>query len=222
MISTRGYAGVNIDFEGGLPEDRDLYSDFLRFLRDRIRPRGLVLTVAVPAKTGEDIPWWRGYDFGAIGSVVDYMFLMAYDWHHLASEPGPVAPINGVRQTIEFSLEHVARNKILLGIPFHSYDWTLPYRPGSPVRAISSQQAVRLAIRHQVPIEYSEEYKSPFFYYTDEQGQRHVVWFEDVRSLMEKGLLIRQYQLGGLGTWQLALSIAQATSMLRSNVIKVT
>src|SRR5690606_793118 len=75
LVSRKGYGGVNIDFEQVRGEDRDLFTGFLRQLRDRLKPAGYVLTIAVPAKTSEEIPWLRGYDYGGIGAVVDYMFI---------------------------------------------------------------------------------------------------------------------------------------------------
>src|SRR5699024_1554473 len=195
LVVTKGYAGVNIDFEGNLPGDRDIFSTFLRELGERLNPAGLLLTVAMHPKTSEYVPWLEGYDYGAIGSVVDFMFLMAYDWHHMASESGPVAPMNEVRRTIEFVLERVNRSKVILGIPLYGYDWTLPYNPGVLAPAISSKNAINLAMRQGAPINYSEEYQAPFFYYTDERGQNHVIWFEDSRSIAEKMLLTREYGL---------------------------
>jgi len=60
LMTNRGYGGVNIDFERLLEEDRDLYTGFLRELADRLRPLGRTVTVSVPAKTSEDIPWLKG------------------------------------------------------------------------------------------------------------------------------------------------------------------
>ena len=214
LMTNRGYGGVNIDFERLLEEDRDLYTGFLRELADRIRPLGRTVTVAVPAKTSEDIPWLRGYDYGGIGSVVDFMFIMAYDWHHGGSEPGPVAPITEVRRTIEFALQNVPRRKITIGMPLYGYDWTLPYTPGSVAPAISNEVAVETAMRYQSPIQYSTEFESPFFRYTDQQGITHEVWFEDVRSIGAKMLLIREYGLHGLGAWQLTLGFTPGPWLL--------
>jgi len=220
LTVTKGYAGVNIDFEGNLPEDRDIFSTFLSELGERLHAAGLLLTVAVHPKTSEDIPWLLGYDYGAIGSVVDFMFIMAYDWHHMASNPGPVAPINDVRSTIEFALERVDRRKIILGIPLYGYDWALPYNPGVLSQAISNENAINLAMRQGSPIHYSEEYKSPYFYYVDERGQNHIIWFEDVRSIAEKLLLVREYQLLGTGPWQIGLRF-QPWPWLLTNFLNV-
>ncbi|MET1032070.1 glycosyl hydrolase family 18 protein [Domibacillus tundrae] len=215
LISRKGYGGVNIDFEGVLEEDRDLFTGFLRQLSQRLRPTGFVVTIAVPPKTSEDIPWLRGYDYGGIGSVVDFMFIMAYDWHHAGSEPGPVAPITEVRTTVEFAIRSVPRRKIILGIPLYGYNWIIPYSQERVATAISNQNAIRTAMMYQSPIQYSKGFESPYFRYTDEQGVTHEVWFEDVRSISSKMVLIREYGLQGLGAWQLTLGFAQGPWLLR-------
>ncbi|WP_077622381.1 glycoside hydrolase family 18 protein [Sediminibacillus massiliensis] len=215
LATTKGYGGVNIDFERVRAEDRDLFTGFLRELRDRLRPSGLLLTIAVPAKTSEDIPWLAGYDFGGIGSVVDIMFIMAYDFHHAGSEPGPVAPIDEMRRTIEFTISRVPKNKVIIGMPFYGYDWVIPDTQENVASAISNQNAVETAIRYQATIHYSNQYESPFFRYTDQEGNAHEVWFEDVESMMTKAMLIREYELQGLGAWQITLGFAQGPWILR-------
>ncbi|PRR96113.1 sporulation protein [Bacillus atrophaeus] len=215
LVSRKGYGGVNIDFEQVSAGDRDLFTGFLRQLRDRLKPAGYALTIAVPAKTSDHIPWLRGYDYGGIGAVVDFMFIMAYDWHHAGSEPGPVAPITEVRRTIEFAIGRVPRRKLILGVPLYGYDWILPYTPGTVASAISNQNSIETAMRYQSPIQYSAEFQSPFFRYRDQQGRSHEVWFEDVRSMSEKMITIREYGLQGIGAWQLTLGFKPGPWLLR-------
>ena len=142
------------------------------------------------------------------------MFIMAYDWHHGGSEPGPVAPITEVRRTVEFALRNVPRRKITIGMPLYGYDWTIPFTPGSVAPAISNEVAVETAMRYQSPIQYSTEFESPFFRYIDQQGITHEVWFEDVRSIGAKMLLIHEYGLHGLGAWQLTLGFTPGPWLL--------
>ncbi|TCN25149.1 glycoside hydrolase family 18 protein [Mesobacillus foraminis] len=214
LATARGYGGVNIDFERVAAADRDLYTGFLRQLRERFEPAGLAVTVSVPAKTSEDIPWLKGYDLGGIGSVVNYVFIMAYDWHHAGSEPGPTAPITEVRRTIEYAISRIPTRKIILGVPLYGYDWVVPYTAGTVASAISNQNAIDTAIRHQSPIQYSEVYQSPYFQYRDEQGRTHEVWFEDVRSMSTKMILAREYNLQAIGAWQLTLGFAPGPWLL--------
>ncbi|GAB1804902.1 glycosyl hydrolase family 18 protein [Priestia megaterium] len=215
LVSRKGYGGVNIDFERVRAEDRDLFTGFLRQLGERLRPSGYVLTIAVPAKTSEDISWLRGYDYGGIGAVVNYMFIMAYDWHHAGSEPGPVAPITEVRRTIEFAIKSVPRRKLIIGVPLYGYNWSIPYKAGTVASAISNQDAIKTAMRYQSSIQYSKEYKSPFFRYKDQAGQTHEVWFEDVRSMSEKMVLVRKFGLQAIGAWQLTLGFTPGPWLLR-------
>lgn len=223
LVKSKNYAGVNIDFEQ-VPEDlRDSYTGFLHAIRERLKPDGYYTSVAVPAKTNDSLPWLRGYDYGGIGAAVDFVFIMAYDWHEASSDPGPVAPINEVRQTINYALKHMNRNKIILGVPRYGYDWTMSNGDVESARAVSVATAVANAMKYQVTIQYSTEYQQPFYQYWDELGKRHIVWYEDSRARAEKLELVVEYRLKGVGAWQLGLQFSQSAVLVNEffNVQKV-
>ena len=119
-----------------------------------------------------------------------------------------VAPLNKVREVVEYALTVIPAEKIHLGVPNYGYDWTLPFVRGSS-RAVTlgNVEAVQLAIRYGVPIQFDEVALSPFFFYEtmDAAGRitRHEVWFEDVRSYNEKMHLVAQYRLRGISCWQI-------------------
>ncbi|SES40772.1 Spore germination protein YaaH [Psychrobacillus sp. OK032] len=214
LVKNKNYAGVNIDFEQVPEELRDLYTGFLHALRAILKPEGYYTSVAVPPKTSDNIPWLRGYDYGGIGASVDFVFLMAYDFHEASSPPGPVAPITEVRKTIEYALHHMNRNKIILGVPRYGYDWTMDNGNAVSARAVSVAEAVENAMTYQVPISYSTEYQQPFYQYWDSNGQRHIVWYEDSRARAEKLELVVEYRLKGAGAWQLGLLFVQSAVLV--------
>ncbi|MBS4201603.1 glycoside hydrolase family 18 protein [Bacillus sp. FJAT-49732] len=215
LVKNKNYAGVNIDFER-IPEgQRDLYSDFLHSLRDRLKPEGYYTTVAIPAKTSDEISWLKGYDYGGIGAAVDFAFIMAYDWHEASSPPGPVAPIKEVKQSIEYALNHMGVNKIVLGVPRYGYDWTMSDGNVVSARAVSVAGAINTAMKYQVPIQYSTEYQQPYYTYYDETGKRHIVWYEDARARAQKLQLVVDYRLRGVGAWQLGLQFPQSAVLVR-------
>ena len=215
LVKSKNYAGVNIDFELVHEAERDIYSGFLRLLRERLRPEGYITSVAVPAKTNDALPWLKGYDYGGIGAAVDFVFLMAYDWHETSSPPGPVAPINDVRQTIHYALNHMRANKIILGVPRYGYDWTMSDGNVASAHAVSVALAQETALNYQVPIHYSTEYQQAFYQYRDETGKRHVVWFENARARAQKLLLFVHYRLRGIGAWQLGLHFPQSATLVK-------
>jgi len=115
-----------------------------------------------------------------------------------------VSPIPSVRRVVEYALTRIPKEKIFLGSSNYGYNWTLPYEKGkSFAPSISTVQAIDLAIRYGAEIQYDEVSQAPFFYYTDEEGREHVVWFEDARSAQAKINLILEYGLKGTLYWDL-------------------
>ena len=43
--------------------------------------------------------------------------------------------------------------------------------------------------------------EAAWFNYTDTTGQRHVVWFEDARSVRARLALVEEYGLAGISIW---------------------
>jgi spore germination protein YaaH len=209
FATSNGYGGINVDFEGVLPADRNAFVMFLQALQQRTQAAGLNLSIAVPAKTNDTVPWVRGYDYAAIGAIVDQFFIMAYDWHYAGSEPGPTAPIQDVIATVNYAASLMDRSKIIMGTPFYGYDWPIPFSSQNPGRAITYQAAINLAMSEQVPINYSSADQAAYFYYTDDSGQNRVVWFEDVRSLFAKSQIVYDSRIGGIGSWQLNFPMPQ-------------
>ncbi|WP_391119294.1 glycosyl hydrolase family 18 protein [Psychrobacillus sp. L3] len=210
LIKSKNYAGVNIDFEMLLEGQRDLYTSFLRSLREKLKPEGYYTSVAIPAKINDKLPYLKAYDYGGIGAAVDLVFIMAYDFHEATSLPGPIAPIKQVRQTIEYALKHMKASKIILGVQRYGYDWKMRDSTVIDAHAVSVAMAIETAMKHQVPIQYSKEYQQPFFQYRDETGKKHIVWFEDSRARAKKLNLVTEYHLKGIGEWQLGFQFAQS------------
>ncbi len=124
-----------------------------------------------------------------------------------------VAPLNKVREVVEYALTVIPAEKIHLGIPNYGYDWTLPYVRGeSKAVTLGNVEATQLAITNGVPIQYDEVALSPFFRYNtatnagfpeSEPYTEHEVWFEDARSINEKLALAEEYNLRGFSCWQI-------------------
>ena len=202
-MQTKKYAGLDVDFEYVLPEDRGAYNDFLTKCAEKMRENGFFISCAIPAKEAENTTdkLTGAYDYAAIGGIVDYVTLMTYEWGYAAGEPTAVAPINKVENVIKFAATQIPSSKILMGIPNYGYDWTTPTSPGSPGRAIGNVAAVELARKRNQAISFDERSQAPFFEYYDDSGKRHEVWFEDARSVKAKLELGVKYKLAGFSYW---------------------
>lgn len=204
-LQTAGYQGVDVDFEYILPEDRDAFTDFVGNLTFALHQEGYRVSIALAPKTSADQPGllYEGKDYPALGSIVDSVLLMTYEWGFKHGPNMAVAPLNMVRRVVDYAVTEIPRSKINLGIPNYGYDWPLPFERGVTVAAtIGNVEAVQIAIRNGASIQFDELAQSPFFRY-ESFGQEHEVWFEDVRSIRAKFNLIEEYGLSGAGYWQL-------------------
>ena len=204
-MNEKGFQGVDVDFEYILSADRVPFADFVADLQKFLTPYGYTVSVALAPKTSDDQPGllYEGKDYGLLGNAADWVLLMTYEWGYTYGPPMAVAPINKVIEVVNYAVTRIDPSKIHLGIPNYGYDWPLPYEKGvTKARTISNTEAVQIAIRAGVPILFDETAMSPYFTYT-ENGIRHEVWFEDVRSLTEKYSLLPSYQLRGISIWQI-------------------
>lgn len=204
-LHEKGYEGVDVDFEYILADDREGYATFVQNLKTALEPEGYKVSVALAPKNTSDQSGllYEGIDYALLGQAADFVFLMTYEWGYTYGPPMAVAPIHKVRQVLDYAVTEISSEKIIMGIPNYAYDWPLPYERGvTKAATIGNVQAVDIARRQGVPIEFDEIAMSPFFQYETE-GIVHEVWFEDVRSIQTKLDTVKEYVFHGAGYWNL-------------------
>lgn len=219
IMEQKGYRGVNVDFENLLPEDRELYNNFLQQTVDRLHPLGYFVSSAVAPKTsGEQTGLlYEAHDYEAHGRIVDFVVLMTYEWGYRLGPPQSISPIDQMRKVVEYALSVMPSEKIMLGFQIYARDWIIPHVQGEEARTFSPQEATELAIQKGATIQYDTQTQSPFYRYVDEQGQKHEVWFEDARSAQAKFNMIKEYNLRGVSYWALGYPFPQNWALLDNN-----
>ncbi len=204
-VEDNGYAGVQLDFEYILPENKVKFSKFVARVRKRMSQGGFHTSVALAPKVSDTQKGLHveGLDYYLLGESADFVFLMTYEWGYSYGPPMAVAPADKVREVLEYAVSRIPEDKLIMGIPNYGYDWPLPYEKGvTRARTVGNVEAVRIAAENGVQIRYAPIARSPWFTYTA-AGQTHEVWFEDPRSIMEKLDMAREYGLRGVGYWNL-------------------
>ena len=109
--------------------------------------------------------------------------------------------MNRIRRVLEYALTEMPAGKILMGFSNYAYDWTLPWKQGTAARVLSNAGAQELAASRWAEIQYDQTAGAAWFNYTDTAGRRHVVWFEDARSIRARLALVEEYGLAGISIW---------------------
>lgn len=204
-LDRRNYFGLNIDFEYVREEDRTLYTQFLLDFAAALRRVGYSLSVALAPKISQEQSGllYTAHDYGAVGSIADKVIIMTYEWGYTYGEPMAVAPIDKVRQVLDYAVMEMPPEKILMGMANYGYSWTLPYKKGTAARPLSLPEIPQTAYSQYADIRFDDTAQSPFFRYYDSAGTEHIAWFEDPRSIEAKLKLVSEYGLGGVSYWNI-------------------
>lgn len=215
LTSQRGFGGVSIDFEFIPPSQRKNFNVFLRDLKSALGE--LILHVNVHAKT-KDIPTNRiigAYDYAAIGSIADIVAVMTIDYGYPGGPPEPIAPIWWIEQVVQYSLTQINPRKLQIALPLYGYDKVVGT---NATRAMSVVSAQNQAISTGSPIQFDQHSMSPWYRHWSAVVEQ-VVWFEDIRSFIEKYQLIDVYQLSGTTYWQISLPAPQNWAYVSKNIV---
>lgn len=221
-MQEKGFGGLDIDFEYVLADDREGFAAFVGLATRVMNLFRYPVTVALAPKTSAEQRGllYEGIDYALLGAAANRAMLMTYEWGYSQGPPMAVAPINMVRRVVDYAVTAIPREKLSLGIPNYGYDWALPYERGvTRAKTINNHQAVQLAIDFGVDIRFDETAMSPYFRYW-QYGIQHEVWFEDVRSIKAKFDLIKEYELSGVGYWQL-MSLFRANWLMLNEMFYI-
>ncbi|MGH3771970.1 MAG: glycosyl hydrolase family 18 protein [Pseudonocardiaceae bacterium] len=199
FATTRGFTGLQIDYEDLTLADRDVFTQFIGELADTLHACGKTLYVTVHPKTTD-----AGYDqrnlaqdYPALGRSADKIIVMAYDWRWSTSAAGPIAPLSWVTDVLRYASSRIPADKLVLGLGLYGYDWV-----GQQGQAITWQQADTLAHTPGVTSGWDPISSAPHLSY-DRDGAHHEVWYENAHSLTPKLDLATTYHLGGVELWRL-------------------
>ncbi|MBD3279430.1 MAG: hypothetical protein GF390_01830 [Candidatus Pacebacteria bacterium] len=215
-------SGVNIDIEytGKITDElRTKLATLMQKLNRHLDQRysHVQLSIDMYASAASKRQLW---DVSAIAKEVDYVIVMAYDFHRRSStQAGPVAPLFGgddlwdsdINQHLKAFSEQMPRSKILLGIPFYGYGWQTTSHDSQAHTypdsgwTVSFQEAQEIISQGEVlgvQEHWHETALAPYLTYTEEE-ENFIAYYENPRSIAYKLEYVRQLDLAGIAIWAL-------------------
>lgn len=209
-VRTKGYGGVDVDFEYIPAASADAYVEFITLLQEALGDDGVVFVSLAP-KYRADQPGllYEGHNYAALGEAADNVLVMTYEWGYTYGPPRAVSPLPEVRRVLDYAVTEIPPSKIFMGVPNYGYDWPLPYVRGeTKAQSLGNTAAVERALQKSAAIEYDDTEQAPFFRYFDRpetysDAVEHIVWFQNARSADAQLRLVREYGLAGIGVWNI-------------------
>ncbi|KAL6266443.1 hypothetical protein P5V15_003293 [Pogonomyrmex californicus] len=237
FIEKYGFDGLDLDWEypvcwqvncnKGPNSDKDSFAALLQELSARFKPKGLLLSAAVsPSKKVID----KGYDVPALARYLDWIAIMAYDYHgQWDKRTGHVAPLYyhpddefyyfNANYSINYWISKGAPPRsIVMGMPLYGQSFTINDPSAgtglnSPASAGNAGEFTRAAgflsyyeicdrVRNRgwTVVQDPERRMGPYAY----KGSQWVS-FDDTEMIRRKAQFVRDMGLGGGMVWALDL-----------------
>lgn len=208
-----GINGYNFDIENVNDEDKAALTDFMREATQALHQNNIVVSMDITIES--DTPNWSTcYDRKALGEIVDYLVLMAYDEHgRLSKTAGSVASLPWVEDGVKNLLKKVPAEKIILGIPLYMRIWQEDSQGVVTAKTLNMPKAEQLLKEKATSAIWLNEQGQVYFDYR-ENGFLYRIWKEDVNSLRLKVSLVQKYQLAGVASWRKGFETADIWPML--------
>lgn len=215
QIRLRNADGACVNFESMSSSVATDFRTFIKLLGDSLKANSLQLVVTLPA-----VDWtftiFNSTFFSTVNTVVNYYFLMAYDyWYRGSTTAGPVSPL-----TTGTSIRHVMRSindylnlgattqRLVAGFPYYGYDW--PVVSDVRMAATTGTGTARTFAYIQPVIDtmsssnkfFDAQYNVPWYRYQN-GGNWRQTWYDDSLSLAKKYDSIKTKNIAGTGIWAL-------------------
>jgi spore germination protein len=223
IVKEKGYMGANFIFNLMSKENVGLYQHFTEKVSNRFVQEGLYVfvTINMDFNNAEDEVSFERIDYSAINRLVDGAVFLQFVWGTNYGPPSPVSSITNERVFVDYAVSVVSPDKFLIGQPVIAYDWVLPYVQGKQgASSLTLDAAISLAGDVGATILLDERSVTPNFNYSMiSLGTLvdHVVWSIDSRTILALSKLISDYNLIGLGIWNIMAFEQQIWTVIISN-----
>lgn len=222
LMNKFGFTDLNLDVEMVSDASSDMRIRFAQFVAevkkgiDNQKAGTLTIDISPIAFVKDK----NLVDPKSIISNVDYVVLMAYDFHNPGSlVTGPVSPETGAGTVSEFDTETAVlraltimpASKLILGIPLYGYQWeSINNTPRSATIPGSSIITSNLKAENFVEscascsATFDNTDKEEYVIYKDQEtGTYHQLFYPDIKSTQAKVDYAKNNNLGGMAVWAL-------------------
>lgn len=162
---------------------------------------------------GDTFYRFRPYDVIALVPYTDQIFVMGYDFHKARKDPGPNFPFTD-KETYGYDftvmtndfLNIVPKEKLSIVVGMFGYDWTVDEN-GKGIKqavAVTLNEAKSKFLTNcglqNCRVEKNQALETRVTY-TDNEGNNHVVWFEDEESVAKKREFLKEKGITTVGFW---------------------
>lgn len=196
LARENGYTGYDIDFELIYKSDRQSFTDFISYFSKILHQNNMLISVTLHAQNGKtDSKVSAGQDLKSLSSEADFVRIMAYDFHNLETEAGPITPQKDLIDVIEYSKTVVDIEKLAICLPLYGYEWNVVDGGGKPIEFDDINKSIFDSVIE--PERDDESWEMTY------EHDGRVAWYQDAQSVKKKIELAKSYGIKNFCFWSL-------------------
>lgn len=209
-----GFDGIVLDFEFSSLSFESVIKKINSFMSDFYSSTKQNKLLFKTTAYGDTFFRLRPYDVKFLGDHADEVMIMAYDFHKARENPGPNFPLKGKeaygydfsKMTDDFS-KSVPKEKLNVIFGLYGYDWMVDDKNQSigQAQALSLEQIKNKFLNEcdfkDCLVKRDNISSETKITYTDNNSQKHIVWFEDMESLEKKKEFLSSQGIYSTALW---------------------
>ncbi len=205
IVEAKGYAGVNLAYQLINTSNQQLFLDFLINVANSFHSAGYPVFLTLNpglSYNGTEVTFEQ-IDYTDFGRIADGILFLSYNWGSTERPPIQFSIVT-TKSLLDYIVSQVPLEKIRIGLPTVAYNWQLPYIEGeTKANALNYDSVLSLASQMDAVINFDETTLSAYFEYVDNEGNQHIVWFKDARSIDGSLKILQSYGIEGIGLWNI-------------------
>ncbi len=208
IMESKGYLGLNLSLQYISTTNFQLYENYFAKVTNRLNSEGYQVFVTINPNIYEanNQVYFQEIDYSRINQLAQNIIFTGYEWAFNINPPSPITSVYRTQAFLDYILNFIPPDKIIIGMATLGYDWELPYVEGiSNVYVIAFNNVINLAFEHGSNIQYDNVSQTPYFTYTASGHINHVVWY--INSLTINAILglVSKNNLKGISVWNITV-----------------
>jgi spore germination protein len=207
IIRTKGYLGLNLSLQYISLSNIKLYENYFTKVTNHLNTEGYQVFVTINPNINElnnEVDFQR-IDYSLINTLAQNIIFSSYEWAFNINPPSPITSVYGTEAFLNYILNFILPDKIIIGIATLGYDWELPYVAGiSNVNVIAYDNVNNLANEFGAIIQFDDVSQTPYFTYTN-GVVNHAVWSINSRTIDATLDMVSKYNLKGISIWNITV-----------------
>ncbi|QQG40919.1 MAG: hypothetical protein HYV37_01185 [Candidatus Levyibacteriota bacterium] len=207
IAKQKGFSGIVLDLEiSSLPfaTVTDQMNKFVSDFSKSAKKNNLTFSMMF---FGDTFFKLRPYDVTVLRQYLDTVFVMAYDFSKVKGDPGPNFPFPEFTLMVQDFLNIVPKEKLVIVFGMFGYDWQVDTDGKSVGQAravtttVAKKQFVNQCLFKKCDVKRDKVSAETTITYIDNQGNNHIVWFEDEESVAKKSEFLKEKGIKNVGYW---------------------